>query len=392
MLIAIVLFLVFIFFEKNSSIYTWQISHENQLDKRTVHILKEFTATNAVKFDVYTAKDSLIAKKIIKFFSPMKKINNNIEINFIDPLINPSESELNGISMQGEMVLSFRNNKNNKQIHITELSQTAVTNALLTLKNNENKWIVFAEGYGMRSVDDITSLGLSNLLVYLKKTGRHVARMTLSPAVTLPENVQLIVLPSPKETLSQDITTWLKTQANKGISVLWLSDLNMAPQPYLELFLDVLIGDKKYVNGKEYSAMLDSYGVHKITEEFNQPIYLAQVQEIIAQKATSFVTNQSKSALFVAQEFNGFRTVITGDVDFISNQFLNSAANRSMIERIVDWLLHNDDRINIPVQINNNKPLYLTHYQLLFLSVFFLILLPLLSLGIAWKQWRHHSG
>jgi hypothetical protein len=82
------------------------------------------------------------------------------------------------------------------------------------------------------------------------------------------------------------------------------------------------------------------------------------------------------------------RLIIVGDSDFISNQYLSQAANKSMIERMVDWLLYHNDRINIPVQINKNTQLVLSQTQLIALSVIFLLFIPLLFLSMAIIVWR----
>ena len=63
-----------------------------------------------------------------------------------------------------------------------------------------------------------------------------------------------------------------------------------------------------------------------------------------------------------------------------------------MTVRMVDWLLNNDDRVNLPVKINKNTQLILSQNQLILLSLLFLIILPLIFLIIAFVQWRKNNG
>ena len=383
----VVAILLFVFLEKNSNNYAIQVDQSEGLNQQSIGVIESLTADKAVKFEVYTRADSSIGKKIKLFFAPFKRINPEIQVEFIDPTTQPSKVKLNAVTMQGEMVLRHIDEISLGKINITELSESAVVNAIRKLQNNQDEWLIFAEGYGMQSVNDDTASGLSQLLIHLKKLGFHVARMPLNVSLILPDNVKAIVLPSPRELLDNTMVEWLQAQMNKGIAIWWLTDIGVL-QPQLELAMDIMIGEKSLINDKEYSGNILEFPKNIITENFNQPIYIAEANSIISDSFTPLIQTQSKANLAVSGQLNNSRIVITGDADFINNQYLNAAANKAMTTRIIDWLLHHDDRINIPVQINKNTQLYLTQTQLILLSGVFLLLIPLLLLFIAIKQWR----
>jgi len=386
LLFAMVLFTVFIYLEKNNIEYSYKLDDKKGLNQRSIHIMDNLRGDNAVKFAVYSNRNTAIARKIKKFFKQFQRSNEHIQVEFIDPVANPAKAKQNAITMQGEISLSYVDEKRLERINITELSESAIINSVLRLQNMNDEWLIFAEGYGMRTIEDETARGLSQLLIHLKKMGVHIARMPLNPLVELPENVKVIVLPSPTKSLDEDMVIWLQKQSNQGISLWWLNDIGNSDQIHLELALDVMSGSEITIS--QDSATLRTFPQHIITENFNQPIYFPDAKQVLASDYQALLKTADNLTLAITKQLANSRIVITGDSDFISNQYLNAAANRSFTVRIVDWLFYHDDRVNIPVQINENTQLFLSTRQLLILSVFFLIMLPVIFIIIAWKQWR----
>ena len=381
-----VLFTAFIYLEKHNVKYSYKLDNKKGLNQRSIYIMNSLRGDDAVKFSVYSHSNTAISKKIKKFFKQFQRSNEHIQVEFIDPVTNPAKVKQNAITMQGEISLSYVDKTRLERINITELSESAIINSVLRLQNMNDEWLIFAEGYGMRTIKDDTAGGLSQLLIHLKKMGVHIARMPLNPLVELPENVKVIVLPSPTEILDEEMVSWLQKQSNQGISLWWLNDLGNSDQIHLELALDVMSGDEATMNHD--SAALRIFPQHVITKNFNQPIYFPDARQVLASDYQALLNTVDNQTLAITKQLTSSRIVITGDSDFISNQYLNAAANRSFTIRIVDWLFYHDDRINIPVQINEDTQLFLSTTQLLVLSIFFLIILPVIFIIIAWKQWR----
>jgi hypothetical protein len=382
----------FIYLEKNNTQHALTINHAKSLNEKTVHVLKQLINDKAVKFEVYTQRDSLVAKKIKKFFNKYRRVNNQLVFEFIDPLTQPSKLKDNAITMQGEIVIKYVDESLLDKVHITELSESAIINAILKLQNNSDEWMVFAEGYGMQSVVDNTTKGLSKLLINLKKKGYHIARMPLNVNLVLPDNVKVLVLPAPTEVLDSNIVEWLHKQLDQGKSIWWINDVGTISQPQLELMFDVMIDKKALLNESEYTDFVSEFPTNPITENFNQPIYLAEANNIISSDYNALINTASQDSIAISKQLNSSRVIITGDADFITNQYLGNVANESFTLRIIDWLFYHDNRVNIPVQINTNTQLYFTKIQLLAFSLFFLVLLPLFFVFIAWKQLRARNA
>ncbi len=389
LVILSLLLMVFIFLEKNH--YAFVLDKDSGLSAKTLHLLKQEKPDKPLKLSVYSREDSIIANKIKQFLLSYKMANQNLLIEFIDPSQNPSLIQANSITMQGEMVLSYQDDSQLKKINITELSESALSNAILRLHNQSDEWIVFAERFGMKTIGDESDTGLSQLLIHLKKSGFNCARMPLDKSIVLPDNVKLLVLPHPVEALNSQLVDYLVNLMESGVSILWLDDTT-SNQANLELALGSFTGDKLIISNEKDSNYITVFPSHAITENFNQPIFIAEAKEILLDDADAFITSQNNKAIAVAQQLPNSRLIITGDSDFISNHYLGVAANKSMIERMVDWLLYHDNRINIPVQINKNTQLVLSQTQLIALSVVFLLLIPLFLLSTAIYVWRKNRA
>jgi len=379
---------VFIFLEKNNNQYAIQLDTSKNLSEKSIHIIKELSGKKAVKFTAFTQEDTLVANKINDFFEPFKRVNEEIQVQFIDPVTNPSLVENNAISMQGEILLTFVDEKLLGKIHITELSESSIVNAMLMLQNNRDEWLVFAEGYGMSQIDDDSDTGLSQLLVNLKKQGFQIARMPLNVSLVLPDNVKVIVLPSPKELINKKAVQWLQNQMETGVSIWWLSDVSTVSQPYLELALDVMVGDKSEIVDGEFASVVSDFPENSITQNFNQPIYIAETKEIIVHNYQTLIESIKGAVLVANKELENNRIIVSGDMSFITNQYLTVAANKSFTTRLVDWLFYHDDRVNLPIQFNHDTQLYLSKIQLISLSIIFLLFIPLVFIYLAFRQWR----
>ncbi len=87
------------------------------------------------------------------------------------------------------------------------------------------------------------------------------------------------------------------------------------------------------------------------------------------------------------------RVVLIGDGDFLSNTFLGNGGNRALGERIFDWLLGDDALVNLPPRGAPDRVLRISQAQLSGVTLGFLVVLPLLLLGIGgWISWRRRRA
>lgn len=383
---VILTFAAFLWLEKQQ--FTVVIDDTHKFSSRTVSILQSLKGEKLIRFEVYSNPASVVTPKITAFLNRIIDINNQIQYEVIDPATHPDKVRENGITMEGEIVVTYADEDKVRKINITELSESRIINSIIRLQSDSDKWIVFAEGYGMSSINDESPAGLTDLLFLLKKSGFPVARIEPTSELSLPESVRLIILPSPTEQLEEDVVQWLQLQLQSGVSLWWLTDSYSVNQDYLELALDVMTGSIAKTDGQETTGVVDSFADHPITTQFNQPVFIANAVALISESLKSFISISDNMSIALAGDFIQNRVVITGDTDFVTNRYIHLAANESLILRIADWLMFNDKRLNLPVYKNDSAQLYITQSQLIIMSVVILIVIPLIFLIIAWKQWR----
>jgi hypothetical protein len=86
------------------------------------------------------------------------------------------------------------------------------------------------------------------------------------------------------------------------------------------------------------------------------------------------------------------RVVVIGNGDFLSNSFLGNGGNRALGERIFDWLLGDDQLINMPPRGAPDRVITMSQQELDILSFTFILVIPVLLLVIggfiAWRRRR----
>jgi len=81
------------------------------------------------------------------------------------------------------------------------------------------------------------------------------------------------------------------------------------------------------------------------------------------------------------------RVVVLGDGDFVSNTYLGNAGNMDLGLRIFNWLVRDDDFINIPAKVIPGRALELTPASSAVIGLGFLFVLPLLLIAAGTVIW-----
>jgi ABC-2 type transport system ATP-binding protein len=76
------------------------------------------------------------------------------------------------------------------------------------------------------------------------------------------------------------------------------------------------------------------------------------------------------------------RIAVMGDADFLSNNYIGTGANLELGLNLFSWLSHDDNLISISPRAAPDTRLELSQTQQLIIVVFFLIILPLLLIGL----------
>jgi ABC-type uncharacterized transport system involved in gliding motility auxiliary subunit len=85
------------------------------------------------------------------------------------------------------------------------------------------------------------------------------------------------------------------------------------------------------------------------------------------------------------------RVVVIGDGDFLSNTYIGNVGNLDMGLRLINWLIHDDNFIDIPAKTTPDASLQLSPTAIAIISFGFLIMLPVLLLATGFWVWRKRN-
>jgi len=81
------------------------------------------------------------------------------------------------------------------------------------------------------------------------------------------------------------------------------------------------------------------------------------------------------------------RIVVFGDGDFLSDAFVGNGGNLDLGLNLINWLVHDENLINIPARVAPDTSLHFSSTALVVLAGGFLILMPLVLVGTGIRMW-----
>jgi ABC-type uncharacterized transport system involved in gliding motility auxiliary subunit len=351
----------------------------------------------------------------------------DIHLSFVDPQKDPAAMRNLGITVDGELILHYRN----REQRLDDLSERNVTNALERLVRGNDRIVAFVTGDGERRADGVANADLGTFVSQLEQRGMRAVPLNFSQTAAVPEQTDLVVLASPQASLSPAATKALIDYLGNGGNLLWLADPgNQDPslQPLADaLGIRVLPGElvdsSSTLAGLKDPHMipLGDYPASAITRGFTLTTLFPEVAPLAEVRKTDWqitpFLRSSPQAIMQAMDGSpngalkgpldfGFalsrlspspakaeqRTVVIGNGDFLSNSFLGNGGNRALGERIFDWLLGDDKLIDMPPRGAPDRVLNVSQGELNILGITFILVIPVLLLliggVIAWRRRR----
>ena len=351
----------------------------------------------------------------------------DLRLSFVDPQKDPAAMRNLGITVDGELILHYRD----REQRLDVLTERSLTDALERLVRGNDRIVAFVTGDGERRADGVANADLGTFVEQLEHSGMRAVPLNFSQVTTVPDSTNLVVLASPQASLSPAATKALVDYVGNGGNLLWLADPgNQDPslQPLADaLGVRVLPGElidaSSAALGLKDPRMiaLGDYPPSAITRGFTLSTLFPEVAPLAEvrksewsvvpflrsspQATTQSIGNTSANAPKGPLDF-GFalsrlspspakseqRVVLIGNGDFLSNSYLGNGGNRALGERIFDWLLGDDALINMPPRGAPDRVLTVSQGELDVLSFAFIVIVPLLLLLIggliAWRRRR----
>ena len=418
-----------------STRFGWQrdfsYAQRSSLDARTVELLHRLDAP--VSIVSYAGQDAQLRAAIADFLARYEHIKSDISLRFVDPDADPAATRAAGITIDGEMVVTYKDR--NEQLKV--LTEREFDNALVRLARTRTRLVAFLSGDGERKPDGKANADLGNFGALLAAQGVRTLELALTAGMHIPQNVDLLVLASPQVPLATPVVAEIGDYLARGGNFLWLTDPGAGTGlDDLAKALSLRVLDGTVVDGAGAAfgigdpsfVAISKYPSGAVTRDFTLTTLFPQavaigvvdgsdwkVQSLLRTSAKSWTRigpvprqGDTTSISYDADKGElpgpldiGFalsrlspsparreqRVAVIGDGDFLSNAFLGNGGNREFGQRVFDWLLQDDALIDIPDKGAPDRQLRLSQTELGVIGLGFLAGLPLLLAIIGGAIW-----
>lgn len=286
-----------------------------------------------------------------------------------------------------------------------------LTGALARLLRDEPTTVCLTTGHGERSTEGTGGQGLGRLVDLLGRDGLDVRTVDLLARPEVPEPCAIVLIAAPTGALSAAATRAIEEWVDDDGRLLLLTDPTAEPDVLTDL-LDglglrvergvVLEGDAGNVVGGDVAApIVTRYpSAHPVTRRL-APTFFPLVQEVSVESpgteggltTTALATTSETSYLernpvtpsfdpaddrpgpvtvvaaadrsrVEGTDVRRTRVVVTGDVDFASDDGIGEAGNAQLLRRAVAWLAETEDLVAISPNLPADRPLRLTDARL----------------------------
>lgn len=410
----------------------WTYGHRNSLSPASVQLLK--TLKDPLNFTAFVSDNQPLREAMRRFVGKYQQIKPDIKLNFVNPNTNPQETRSQGITAEGEVVISYQGRTQT----VSQINEVNITNAIEGIARGADRYIAFLSGDGERDPLGQHNFDLGDFGKQLQDKGFKIESLNLAATPRIPTNTAVLVIAGPQTELLPGAVNIIRDYMKRGGNLLWLGD----PGPIYGL--ESLTEDLglSFENGTIVDPDSQLFGITNptvilvakyatsdaITRGFNTATLFAGATAIdtVATggwQSEAFLKTLPRSWLATgklqgeikfdpkggdkhgpltigvdltraiktdtddAQKSIGQRVVVTGDGDFLSNAYLNNGGNLMLGLNILNWLSHDDSFININTESAPDRILTLSHTQQAVISLGFLFVLPLLLIASGLLIW-----
>ncbi len=413
----------------------WTRNAKHTLTHPSQMILKQFS--DPIEITVYIENDEMNRKMVADLIAKYQREKHDITIKFIDPYTVPDKTKSLNIKMtpQGKLFavleLRYQNRIEIIQQLAELLTEQEISKTLQRLARNQKHHIAFLQGHGERKPSGKANHDLNSWAQELASTGFEIQSLNLSQQTEIPENIELLVIANPQVNLLTGEIDLIKQYVEQGRHLLWMLEPNeslhglepLAELLNLTLVAGVLVDPNSWVGSNNPGMLvlpaLSYHSPHEILANFQQDTLfpnavglqltpseewetvdlLTTAPEIWSETNTlegEVLFNQDQDidgpltiAIAITRNLEQIqqRILLLGDGDFISNTFIGNGGNLELSLRMLNWLVQDDDFIEIPVQTNTESKFYLNPTTFNLLAIFFIIILPVSLLITGMLVW-----
>lgn len=408
--------------------------HSNSLSPATTELLQ--TLDGPLSITAHIADKPELHQRVLTALEPFLHVKPDITLRW-ESLQTPTRQQK--LETKPHLALKYQG----FQTRVTHLDRQRITAAFYQLSRGKQRWIAFLQGFGSKSLDDSEASGYSGLKYLLESQGYHTYSINMEQGsnTLLPDNLDVLVLPSPEKDLPAAILSKIDTWVESGKALLWLQEDSDTSHTNAELgaltntqllpgFVVASDAGLRAALGLRHPAVIpvtdeSREDTHPITQDLRgvSLLPLTRAVESLGMppwKSTPVLQSPVASwnetstlkghlerdndrelsgplPLMIAQSHPygsvEQRILVGGDSDFLSNDYLGYGNNRQLALRIFGWLSGDDQQLlDMAYDTVPDATLGLSPPELIGIAVLFLLLLPgglLLTGAILWYRRSH---
>jgi len=408
----------------------WTASGRFTLSDATVEVLKKLDGP--VTLTSFSRKDDLsgLRKRTKEIVSRYQRIKPDIELKFVDPDEHPDQVRQLGITLDGELRVSYGNRNEN----LKKIGEQSLTNALQRLLRSGERKVLFLAGHGERRIDGPANFDLGEWGKQMQQKGFNFASVNLTTQPKIPADTAALVIASPQVKLLPGEVKLIQDYVKNGGNLLWLSEPGetnglepLAKQLGIHFQPGTLVdptGQMLGINNPTFIVVAE-YPHHPVTQDLTTLTLFPGAEGITADDSQWHKTELLRSlgrswsetgplegsvSFDQGKDIHGPLTIgmlltrdigkddnkhkqriaVIGDGDFLANSYLGNGANQDLGSRLLNWLSNDDSFITIPPRAAPDTKLAMTKTLSSLIGFGFLLVLPGLLLGsgitIWWKR------
>jgi len=352
--------------------------------------------------------------------------SDKLKVEFVDPFKHPAVVKEMNISQTGPRVIV---KSGSKESRAKDVSEEALTNALIEVTRGSAKKVYFTKGHGEHAVGDSTERGLKNFVDSLKSEGYQTDEIVLAEHKEMPADTAALVVAGPVGGFSEGEVKLVKEWVDKGGKIVAMVDPGVTTglEPAFESW-GIKIGKDEVIDPEAQNpeiAIAQQYTEHPITQPRASAFQLATIFPVARSvsklptspagwtvvelaktgprawgETSSLASGQVKFdpgqdlkgpvPLATSASKGESRVVVVGNSLFAANGYFRLSGNKDFALNSVSWSAHEESRISIRPKQRQSNHLFLSAEQKHRMTLFAFDLLPfgLLFAGLVVWQTR----
>ncbi|MEM9451446.1 MAG: Gldg family protein [Cyanobacteria bacterium P01_E01_bin.6] len=272
-----------------------------------------------------------------------RRESDNFSYEYVDPQLQPGVAREFDTPTFGNVYLEMAGNRRLVQTVSPQqrLSERQLTNALLQTRSDRQPKAYFLQGHGERLLEEGQG-GLAEIRRLLEDENYQIETLNLTASGAIPADADVVIVAGPRRPLLEGEVATLQSylEGQSGLMLLIDPDTDSGLTPLLEdwgVALDnlLVIDPTGQALGLGLTTpLVQTYGEHPITQEFNEGISFfpeSQVVELTntqpdVETAPLLITNEQTQAVSIPE--SGEIQLDTADIDVTGSVVLGVALNR----------------------------------------------------------------